>query len=182
MTTFVLIHGAGSEAWYWHLVEPELRAAGHDVVAPDLPCDDDAAGFTEYADVVVDAIGTRFAVTAKRPDGGTFTVRGTLFGGNCFSSGSGLDVYFGLSNADRILSLEIDWPDGTVETRTAGLAIDSRLVVERGHMTGELSRRMGHVSTGTPAQVAALLSAAPVPPPSAVPPLAPRRGILFSCG
>jgi hypothetical protein len=30
MSTFVLIHGAGDVAWYWHLVEAELRARGHD--------------------------------------------------------------------------------------------------------------------------------------------------------
>jgi pimeloyl-ACP methyl ester carboxylesterase len=59
VTTFVLIHGAGSDSWYWHLVAPELEAMGHDVVAPDLPCDDDNAGFAEYADTVVDAIGAR---------------------------------------------------------------------------------------------------------------------------
>jgi len=59
MATYVLIHGAGSDAWYWHRVVPELRARGHDVVAPDLPCDDDSAGLAEYADVVVDAIGDR---------------------------------------------------------------------------------------------------------------------------
>ena len=59
MATYVLIHGAGSDGWYWHLVVPELRARGHDVVAPDLPCDDDAAGLAEYTDVVVDAIGDR---------------------------------------------------------------------------------------------------------------------------
>jgi pimeloyl-ACP methyl ester carboxylesterase len=35
MATFVLIHGAGDVGWYWHLVEAELRARGHDVVAPD---------------------------------------------------------------------------------------------------------------------------------------------------
>jgi pimeloyl-ACP methyl ester carboxylesterase len=57
MATYVLIHGAGSDSWYWHRVAPELRARGHDVVAPDLPADDDAAGFAEYADVVVAAIG-----------------------------------------------------------------------------------------------------------------------------
>jgi len=28
-------------------------------VAPDLPCDGDSAGLSEYADVVVDAIGDR---------------------------------------------------------------------------------------------------------------------------
>ena len=61
MATFVLIPGAGSDSWYWHLVVPELRAAGHDVVAVDLPCDDDSAGLDVYTDVVVDAIGTRAA-------------------------------------------------------------------------------------------------------------------------
>jgi pimeloyl-ACP methyl ester carboxylesterase len=59
MATFVLIHGAGDVGWYWHLVEPELRAHGHAVVAPDLPCDDDSAGLTEYADTVIDAIGNQ---------------------------------------------------------------------------------------------------------------------------
>ena len=59
MSTYVLLHGAGSDAWYWHLVAPRLRALGHDVVAVDLPCDDDSAGFERYADVVVDAVGDR---------------------------------------------------------------------------------------------------------------------------
>jgi pimeloyl-ACP methyl ester carboxylesterase len=57
MATYVLIHGAGSDSWYWHLVRPELRAMGHEVVAPDLPCDDDAAGLSEYVDAVLDSIG-----------------------------------------------------------------------------------------------------------------------------
>jgi pimeloyl-ACP methyl ester carboxylesterase len=59
MATFALIHGAGDVGWYWHLVEAELGARGHDVVAPDLPCDDDAAGLSEYADTVIEAIGAR---------------------------------------------------------------------------------------------------------------------------
>jgi pimeloyl-ACP methyl ester carboxylesterase len=59
IATYVLIHGAGSDSWYWHRVVPELRARGHEVVAPDLPCDDDSAGLSDYADVVVDAIGDR---------------------------------------------------------------------------------------------------------------------------
>jgi pimeloyl-ACP methyl ester carboxylesterase len=57
--TFVLIPGAGSDAWYWHLVAPELVRLGHDVVAVDLPCDDDSAGLAEYTDAVVEAIGDR---------------------------------------------------------------------------------------------------------------------------
>jgi pimeloyl-ACP methyl ester carboxylesterase len=59
MTTYVLIPGAGGDAWYWHLLEPELRGRGHDVVAVDLPANDDSAGLTEYADTVVEAIGDR---------------------------------------------------------------------------------------------------------------------------
>jgi len=59
MATYVLLHGAGSDSWYWHLVAPRLRARGHDVVAPDLPCEDDAAGLAEYVDVVLEAIGGR---------------------------------------------------------------------------------------------------------------------------
>jgi Alpha/beta hydrolase family len=59
MRTFVLLHGAGSDAWYWHLVTPRLEAAGHDVLALDLPVDDDRASFRDYADVVVTAVGER---------------------------------------------------------------------------------------------------------------------------
>ena len=57
MTTYVLIPGAGGDAWYWHLLEPELRDRGHGVVAVDLPATDDSTGLTEYADAVVDAVG-----------------------------------------------------------------------------------------------------------------------------
>jgi Alpha/beta hydrolase family len=59
MATYVLIHGAGDVGWYWHLVEAELRGRGHDVVVMDLPVDQDAAGLSDYADVVVEAIGDR---------------------------------------------------------------------------------------------------------------------------
>jgi pimeloyl-ACP methyl ester carboxylesterase len=59
MATFALIHGTGDVGWYWHLAEAGLRERGHDVVAPDLPCEDDSAGLWEYANVVVDAIGDR---------------------------------------------------------------------------------------------------------------------------
>jgi len=51
-----LIHGASSDSWYWHRVVPELRARGHDVVAPDLPSDDTRCDFADYASVVVDAL------------------------------------------------------------------------------------------------------------------------------
>ena len=56
MTTFALIHGAWGSGWHWGAVPHELRRMGHDVVAPDLPCEDSDAGFDDYADVVLDAL------------------------------------------------------------------------------------------------------------------------------
>jgi len=73
MATFVLIHGAADTAWYWHLVEPELRERGHDVVTMDLPCDDDSAGLAEYADTAVDAIGDRKDLVLVAQSFGGFT-------------------------------------------------------------------------------------------------------------
>ncbi|MET0237051.1 MAG: alpha/beta hydrolase [Kibdelosporangium sp.] len=58
MSTFALIHGGGDSGWAWHLVEAELRARGHQTVAPDLPADN-AADLGDCADVVVEAIGDR---------------------------------------------------------------------------------------------------------------------------
>jgi pimeloyl-ACP methyl ester carboxylesterase len=59
MATYILIHGAGGTSWYWHRIVPLLEVGGHDVVAVDLPCDDDRAGLVDYVDAVVDAIGDR---------------------------------------------------------------------------------------------------------------------------
>jgi len=73
MTTFVLIHGGGDVGWYWHLLEAELRARGHEVVAPDLPCDDDSAGLNEYADAVVAAVGDRRNLVVVGQSYGGFT-------------------------------------------------------------------------------------------------------------
>jgi pimeloyl-ACP methyl ester carboxylesterase len=56
MATFAFIHGAGGSAWDWHLVSAALCERGHRTVAMDLPCDDDAAGLTAFADAVVDAV------------------------------------------------------------------------------------------------------------------------------
>jgi pimeloyl-ACP methyl ester carboxylesterase len=73
MTTFVFIHGAGDVGWYWHQVAAELRAKGYDTVAPDLPCDDDSAGLPEYADAVVDAVGSRTDLIVVAQSFGGFT-------------------------------------------------------------------------------------------------------------
>jgi pimeloyl-ACP methyl ester carboxylesterase len=73
MATFALIHGGGDVGWYWHLVEAELSERGHDAVAPDLPCDDDAASLDDYADTVVDAIRGRDNVVVVGQSYGGFT-------------------------------------------------------------------------------------------------------------
>jgi pimeloyl-ACP methyl ester carboxylesterase len=63
MPTFVLIPGAGGDAWFWHRVVPELVSRGHDAVAVTLPAGDEAAGWTEYADAIVRAVGDRTDLT-----------------------------------------------------------------------------------------------------------------------
>jgi pimeloyl-ACP methyl ester carboxylesterase len=55
MATFVLVPGAGGDSWYWHRLTPLLEAAGHEVVAPDLPAGDEQAGLLEYTEVVLAA-------------------------------------------------------------------------------------------------------------------------------
>ncbi len=61
-STYVLIPGAGGDAFYWHRVVPALRARGHDAIAVDLPSGDDGAGLADYAGAVVAAIGDRAGV------------------------------------------------------------------------------------------------------------------------
>jgi len=58
MSTYVLIPGAGGEAWYWHLVVPLLEAAGHRAVAVDLPASDPEAGLDAYVAAALAAVGT----------------------------------------------------------------------------------------------------------------------------
>lgn len=73
MATYVLIHGASSDSWYWHRVLPLLVADGHEVIAPDLPIGDDVAGFEEYADAVVEAVGDRRGLILVAQSMGGFT-------------------------------------------------------------------------------------------------------------
>ncbi len=73
MATFVLIHGGGESGWCWHLVEDELRRRGHDVVAPDLPTEDDTADLNDYTSAVVDAVGDRRGLVVVGHSYGGFT-------------------------------------------------------------------------------------------------------------
>jgi hypothetical protein len=61
-TTYILIPGAGGDAWYWHLLTDHLEVRGHEVAAVSLPASDDSAGWAEYADTIVGAIGDRNGV------------------------------------------------------------------------------------------------------------------------
>src|SRR4051812_42876787 len=69
---YVLIPGAGGEAWYWQRVVRRLRMLGRDVVAPDLPAADDSAGLGEYADVVAEAAGDREGLIVVAQSMGAF--------------------------------------------------------------------------------------------------------------
>lgn len=68
MATFVLIHGAWHGGWSFELIQPMLEAAGHTVIAPDLPgmggTDAELAEATlgRWADFVAD-----LCVTSEKP-------------------------------------------------------------------------------------------------------------------
>ena len=73
MASYSFIHGAGDSGWAWHLVERELRARGHETVAIDLPCEDDDAGWWDYADAVAAAAGERDDLVVVAHSLGGFT-------------------------------------------------------------------------------------------------------------
>jgi pimeloyl-ACP methyl ester carboxylesterase len=73
MAAFALIHGGGGSAWDWHLVVPALRELGHDPIAVELPSEDESAGWSDYADTVLRAIGDRSDVVVVAHSLGGFT-------------------------------------------------------------------------------------------------------------
>ncbi len=73
MAVFALVHAAAVDSWYWHPLTAELQDRGQDVVAVDLPVDDDAAGLSEYAATVVETVGTRRDVVVVGHSFGGFT-------------------------------------------------------------------------------------------------------------
>jgi pimeloyl-ACP methyl ester carboxylesterase len=56
MARFVLVPGAGGEAWTWHLLVKELEARGHEAIAVDILEDDPKLGLEEFAQQVLDAV------------------------------------------------------------------------------------------------------------------------------
>jgi pimeloyl-ACP methyl ester carboxylesterase len=69
---YALIPGGGGDPWEWHRLVPELEARGHEALAVRLPADDDTAGWSEYADAVIDAIGDRTDVIVVAASMGGF--------------------------------------------------------------------------------------------------------------
>jgi pimeloyl-ACP methyl ester carboxylesterase len=57
VSTIALVHGAWHDGACWDALRPELERRGHRVVAPDLPGDDPALGFEDYAAAVDEAVG-----------------------------------------------------------------------------------------------------------------------------
>lgn len=58
MATFVCIHGARGWGSDWDLLAAELEPLGHEVVAVDLPCDQEV-GLSDYVAAVIDAGAAR---------------------------------------------------------------------------------------------------------------------------
>lgn len=63
--TFILIHGAWQGGWAWDTIVPLLQAAGHDVIAVDLPghpenpmpaAEVDLSRYAEHVAAVIDAV------------------------------------------------------------------------------------------------------------------------------
>ncbi|TBN56585.1 alpha/beta fold hydrolase [Glaciihabitans arcticus] len=73
MMTMVLIPGGGGNASFWYRLAPLLRERGFEVLTPQLPSGDEAAGVDQYADAVIDAIGERDDVILVAQSLGGFT-------------------------------------------------------------------------------------------------------------
>jgi pimeloyl-ACP methyl ester carboxylesterase len=73
VATYALIPGGGGDPWEWHRLVPELEARGHHAIAVRLPSEDDRAGWSEYADTVVEALGDRSEVVVVAESLGGFT-------------------------------------------------------------------------------------------------------------
>jgi pimeloyl-ACP methyl ester carboxylesterase len=73
MATYALIPGGGGDPWEWHRLVAELEARGHEALAVRLPAEDDSAGWSTYADAVIDAVGGRRHLIIVAASMGGFT-------------------------------------------------------------------------------------------------------------
>ena len=70
---YALIPGGGGDPWEWHRLVRELADRGQEALAIRLPSEDDGAGWSEYADTVVNALGDRRDVVVVAESMGAFT-------------------------------------------------------------------------------------------------------------
>jgi pimeloyl-ACP methyl ester carboxylesterase len=73
MARFVLIPGAGGNAWLWHLLVRELAGRGHEAVAVDIREDDPKLGLEDYAATVLEAVDGRAETVLVAQSMGAFT-------------------------------------------------------------------------------------------------------------
>jgi pimeloyl-ACP methyl ester carboxylesterase len=73
MATYALVPGGGGDPWEWHRLTPELKARGHEAIAVRLPTENETAGWSEYAEAVVEALGDRGEVAVVAASMGGFT-------------------------------------------------------------------------------------------------------------
>ncbi len=106
-----------------------------------------------------DAVGTRLALTFSIGGSNRHTIYRTLYAGSCFSAQNGFALNFMIGNSDTIESLVIRWPDGTTETITEGLAVNTSVVVEQGGTVVPAKARTASVPA--PALVAADVAEVP---------------------
>jgi pimeloyl-ACP methyl ester carboxylesterase len=71
--TYALIPGGGGDPWQWDPLVTELEARGIEAIAVRLPSEDAHAGWSEYADAVVDATQGREEVVVVAHSLGGFT-------------------------------------------------------------------------------------------------------------
>lgn len=81
MTTFLLVHGAYHAGSHWQPLVDALHARGHHAVAPDLPCEDPAAGLDAYTTTAIAALDAARAERATPVDDADVVVVGHSLGG-----------------------------------------------------------------------------------------------------
>jgi pimeloyl-ACP methyl ester carboxylesterase len=52
MARFILVHGSWHGGWCWEALDRELASRGHEVWAPDLPCDQIGSTQWDYAELI----------------------------------------------------------------------------------------------------------------------------------
>lgn len=122
------ITNGGPEAWPDDVREPD-RVFSFQFPEGSRPDGLHVALEGDGDQVTRDGVGARIVVTALREDGSEITVHRTLYGGSAFSGQNGLDVHLGLGFAEAITSVQVTWPDGTVQQVEGEVALNQTLRV-----------------------------------------------------